>query len=145
MNRKGLTAIVDAMFFIALIGIATLMVTVIFSDNDMDIEDPSDTCRKLFGSYIDSDEVGYKGMTMGVCSVSELTASSILLGDGIMEEYLKTFLDRVYPWNGAYRLYAEVDGKKMVLGTGEGKAVSGYTCTYPVWYTTDIRITLQVY
>ena len=103
LNRKGFTGVVDAMFFIALIGIA---VAVLAGGTAQDIEDGR------------------------IHPVADLTAASVAAGDGSAETYFGRLLDGVFGRPGAYLMTIGFGGDSVSVGSGGGTETYGFSSDY---------------
>lgn len=143
MNRKGFTAIVDAGFFIVLIGIAvTLLSQAVTVDTENDIEELSDICDTVFNSRISTHDAGYEGDDR-IMAFSDIAAASVKLGDGKAGEYVRSILDRLYPWENAYSVKIVYEGCEQIInGSIDGR--TAVTRTYPVEFGGEILVTVSL-
>lgn len=82
MNRRGFTAIMDAGFFIILIGVAVLILSQSGASTEQEkIQDISESCDIIFESKVKSTDFGFEGDER-VMALFDLTAASLSLEDG---------------------------------------------------------------
>lgn len=145
VNRKGFTAIIDAGFFIVLLGIAVLLLSQAgVSSEENNIQDISESCDIIFESKVKSTEFGFEGdeRIMALC---DLTAASLSLEDGNAKAYLEELLNELYPWNDAYGMqltYGEHTAEINPALTGNQIVKRSYTVafggTLEVWLTLNV-------
>ena len=87
MNRRGFTAIMDAGFFIILIGLAVILLSQSGATTEQnDVQDITESCDIIFESKVISTDFGYAGDER-VMALFDLTAASLSLHDGKAEAY----------------------------------------------------------
>ena len=88
LNRKGFTGVVDAMFFIALIGIAVAVLAGgTAQEGYVPDYDASSFCDEAFRSKVTCAEFGMDIEDGRIHPVADLTAASVAAGDGSAETY----------------------------------------------------------
>ena len=147
LNRRGITAVVDAMFFIILIGMAVSVIShTIQEDVQLSRSDhPSDVCDAVFMSDITADDYGFDSSDGKIMSVADLTAISVASGDDRSKAYLEGILDELYPWKDAYTLTVAYGDSICTLGTGYGVPSEGCTAEYALSFGGSLRVHLDVY
>ena len=147
MNRKGFTALVDAAFFIALIGIATTIIvqTIDTGDADPDVQNPSSVLDEVFDGKVRYTDLGIEIDTNLKASMPRVAYVSLALEDGRFEEYVTRILDTVYPWENAYHL--TVQSSKGSIEAGDEGTEVWMTCekTYQTGFSDDLRVVLTLY
>ena len=147
MNRKGFTALVDAAFFIALIGIATTVIvhTVDTGEADPDVQSPSSVLDEVFNGKVRYTDLGIDIETSLKASMPRVAYVSLALEDGRFEEYIERILDTVYPWENSYHL--TVQSSKGSIEVGEKGTEAWITCekTYETGFSDDLRVCLTIY
>ncbi len=123
MNRKGLTAMADAMIFITLI---TLAFTVIYSlgmeKDGPEVQDASEILDLL----LDSETVADIGDGPVKMKIYQGLVYSLYVECGTDRE-VTNILDSHFMRDGSYRLTVEQGGKTVVLGHGGG--IPSSACT----------------
>ncbi len=143
MDRKGFTAIMDAGFFIILIGIAVILLSQSGSANDKnEIQDISESCDIIFGSKVSSEDFGFAGDDR-VISLSDLVSASLLLDDGKAETYLKQILNDLYPWQNAYGLEIMYEGHSLLINSN-GNGEQCVKRTYTVEFGGTLGVVLKI-
>jgi len=144
MNRKGFTAVMDAVFVIILLSMASALILQADFGGADDRRTAADTCDIIFESKMSQTVFGY-GPDDRVMKVSDLAAASIDLGDGRISGFLRNTMDSIYPWEGAYCLILEHDGGRLELNRYDPDYTEKTVRTYPVEYGGELRVTLAVY
>ncbi|MCL1978879.1 MAG: hypothetical protein FWG60_01800 [Methanomassiliicoccaceae archaeon] len=142
-NRRGITAMVDAMIFIIILGIA---VSAMFSlsGGDLKENDASSISDIVFSSklracdLIDTEE-------SGLISMPDIIAFRILTGEGCATEYIEGILDSLMKRPGSFSLDIDYQGNTIKIGSGKGDAISGSVKEYTVTYGGSVRADLRFY
>lgn len=100
MNRKGFTAIMDAVFFVILVSIA---VTAIAHGTDNPQESPVDTesFDAVMATYVRLGDLSYPDGDR-VMKITDLWALSMVAGDGKVTEFVGRCFDAMFPWEDGY-------------------------------------------
>jgi hypothetical protein len=142
-DGKGITAMVDAMIFIVIMGIAVSALFA-FGGGEPAENDAASVSDKIFSSklkmcdLIDTDETGLVG-------IPDMVAFHILTGEGDAVLYIESVLDSLTQRPGSYSLEIEYRGSTVMIGTAKGEAVSGSVREYTVTYGGVIRADLRFY
>ena len=122
LNRKGFTGVVDAMFFIALIGIAVAVLAGgTAQEGYVPDYDASSFCDEAFRSKVTCAEFGMDIEDGRIHPVADLTAASVAAGDGSAETYFGRLLDGVFGRPGAYLMTIGFGGDSVSVGSGGGR------------------------
>ncbi|MCL2295551.1 MAG: hypothetical protein FWC29_00500 [Methanomassiliicoccaceae archaeon] len=142
-NKKGMTAMVDAMIFIVVLGIA---VSALFAYSG---EEPVSTDATSVSESIFSAKLHICDLTeiddSGLISMPDAVAFSILTGDKKAIEYIKSILDSLTHRPKAYCLTIDYRGETVKIGETGGDPVSGSTKEYTVTYGGSITVDLKFY
>ncbi|WP_400219889.1 hypothetical protein [Methanomethylophilus alvi] len=131
LNRKGFTGVVDAMFFIALIGIAVAVLAGgTAQEGYVPDYDASSFCDEAFRSKVTCAEFGMDIEDGRVHPVADLTAASVAAGDGSAETYFGRLLDGVFGRPGAYLMTIGFGGDSVSVGSGGGTETYGFSSDY---------------
>ncbi|MCQ2079885.1 MAG: hypothetical protein MJZ38_07525 [archaeon] len=135
----------DAVMFIALIGIAVTILCQAGSDEQGDVgPDVSETLDALFESKIDSELLGFETDNR-VMKISDVVALSVGHGRTYGLDYIRECLDRMYPWTTAYGLSLEYGSSVLDWSMHADESSSRVTRTYPVEYGGELVVTLVLY
>ncbi|MCL1811601.1 MAG: hypothetical protein FWG41_05230 [Methanomassiliicoccaceae archaeon] len=140
---RGMTAMVDAMIFIIVMGIAISALFAFTGDKPMgndalSVSDNIFSAKLKVNDFIETDESGLIGMP-------DMAAFYILTGEGNALEYIQSILDSLTQRPGSYSLKMEYRGEAVTIGNGEGESVSGSVKEYAVTYGGTIRVDLRFY
>jgi hypothetical protein len=142
-NRKGLTAMVDAMIFIVIIGLAVSAMFAL-SNNNLEANDASAVSDAVFTAKVrmcdmmDTEE-------SRLVSIADMTAYYILTGKGNVMDYIQSILDSLMQRPGSYLLNLSYRDTTVTIGTGHGDMVSGYIRDFTVTYGGTITADLEIY
>ncbi|MDR2698444.1 MAG: hypothetical protein LBB30_02035 [Candidatus Methanoplasma sp.] len=142
-DKKGMTAMVDAMIFIVIMGMAVSAMFSFGGENPVP-NDASSVSDCIFSSklrmcdLVDTEE-------SGPVSIPDMAAFYILTGEGKTAGYLESILDSLFQRPGSYRLDIEYQGSTMTVGSGKGEAVSGSVKEFAVTYGGSIRTELRIF
>lgn len=144
MNRKGITAIMDAAFFIILIALAVSLLSQ-YSEGTVDHDNGlADNCENLMLSELLPGDIGYEG-EWGLMKFTDLWAVSLTLKDGRGTEFAELYLSEMYPWADTYGLMVSYGDASEISGkTGNGWKES-VTRSYPVTFGGEIVLTVYLY
>ena len=142
-DNRGMTAMVDAMIFIVIMGLA-ISAMFAFSGGEPAANDASSISDSIFSSklrtcdLVDTDDSGLIGMP-------DIAAFHILTGEGKAADYLGNILDSLLQRPNSYRLDIEYQGCTITIGSGDGDAVSGAVKEFAVTYGGSIRTELRIF
>jgi len=142
-NKKGLTAMVDAMIFIVILGLAASAMFA-FNGDDPEPNDASSITDSIFSSklracdVIDTNDSRLIGMP-------DIAALCILTEDDNIKDYLGSILDSLLQRPGSYSLSIDYMGESVTIGSGKGEAVSGSVKEFIVTYGGTITVDLNIY
>ena len=141
-NKRGMTAMMDAMIFIVVMGMAVAAVFA-FSGGESATNDASTITDSLFSAklrtcdLIDTDETV-------LVSIPDMIAFYVLTNEGDVMDYLADILDSLMQRPDSYLLMIDYGGRTVSVGSGKGGPISGsvkeFTVTYGGMITTDLRI-----
>lgn len=140
MNRKGLTAIADAMVFIVLITLAfTVICTMSVEKDGPEVQNASE----ILDILLDSDTVADIGDgPVGMKIYKGLVYS--MYADCGTDREVTGILDSHFMRNDSYRLTVEQGGNTFSLGSGAGTPVSACTRELTAPYFTAVY-TLEIF
>lgn len=145
LNRRGFTGVVDAMFFIMLIGIAVALLSSAVPDAPQEPEaDASAFCDAAFRSKVTGEEFGMDTGDGRTYPVVDLTAASLSVGDGAAASYFGKLLDGVFERPGSYLMTLDFGGNAASVGSGGGREASGFSGDYASRYGT-LHVELHLY
>jgi len=142
-NKKGLTAMVDAMIFIVIMGLAVSAMFA-FNSNDSAANDASVISDSIFSAklrtcdLVDMNESRIVGMP-------DMVAFYILTGEGKVAEYIESILDSLTQRPGSYCLDLTYHGSTVTIGSEKGDPVSGSVKEFTVTYGGTVRADLRLY
>jgi hypothetical protein len=123
-NKKGLTAMVDAMIFIVIMGILVAAMFSVSDNEDYTMNEASEVSDQLFSAKVRISDILEEQDSL-VITITDLLAASIVIGDDSAPEYVKAILDSLTERPGAYRLNLSYRDTALTIGTGDGIPVSG--------------------
>lgn len=144
MNRKGITAIVDAAVFIVLISLAVTLLSQYSEDSEEHDSRLAETCDGLMAAELRTDDLGYWSLP-GQMKFTDIWGISLMFGDRKGTEFTERCFDAIYPWADTYGFqvaygdYSEISGK-----TGDGWRES-VTRTYPLIFGGELTLTVYLY
>jgi len=142
-DKKGLTAMVDAMIFIVVIGLAVSAMFA-FCSEDPVANDASSIIDSIFSAklrtcdLVDTDD-------SRLISMTDMTAFYILTDEGRAMDYLESILDSLMQRPDSYCLDVTYQGKDVHIGSGKGDPVSGSVKEFTVTYGGAVRTHLKIY
>ncbi|MCK9323058.1 MAG: hypothetical protein M0P07_03775 [Candidatus Methanomethylophilaceae archaeon] len=143
-NKKGITAIVDAMIFIIIISLAVAALYANTGDEEFIMNDASDVSNQLLSSdFRISDLMNTNDSS--VVSLTDLLAAAVVTGDSSITDYIVTVLDALTERPDSYLLNLKYSGKVISLGTGDGNPVSGYITNSTVTFGGTLTFELYLY
>jgi hypothetical protein len=142
-NKKGMTAMVDAMIFIVVMGMV-VSVMFAFSGGEPVQDDTSAVSDSIFTSKLKVCDV-LETDESGLVSVTDMSAFYILTGEGRIAEYIEDVLDSLFQRPDSYRVEISYLGGTVTVGNGKKDAVSSSHKEYTVTYGGTIEVDLRVY
>lgn len=142
-NRKGLTAMVDAMIFIVIMGLAVSAVFA-FGGDEPAANDASSISDSIFSAklktcdLVETDDSRLIGMP-------DMVAFCILTGEGRVVSYIECILDSFMQRPGSYRMDIDYNGNTISVGSGDGYPVSGSVKEFAVTYGGTVKAELRLY
>ena len=142
-NKKGMTAMVDAMIFIVVMGLA-VSAMFMFTSNEPVPDDASRVPDKIFTSKLRSCDV-IDTEESGIVNVSDMVAFYFLTGEGKIMQYIKGIMDSLMQRPGSYRLDISYKGSSISIGSGTGDPLSSYHKEYGVTYGGTVKADLMIF
>ncbi|MDR0309722.1 MAG: hypothetical protein LBH88_03070 [Candidatus Methanoplasma sp.] len=142
-NRKGLTAMVDAMIFIVVIGLA-VSAFFAFSGDESAPNDASAISDSIFSAKVRINDTVDTQET-GLVSLPDMAAFHIMTGDGSVMDYIESIMESLMQRPDSYSLSIEYSDNTVTIGRDKGDAVSGSVKEYTVTYGGSIRVDLRLY
>jgi len=143
MNGRGMTAIVDAMAFIMVMGI---VISVAFNISNEDLEigpDASKISETILYSTIRMTDL-HADAEPTLIGISDLIAVSMRTGDDAVFDYIKNVLNAHLSDPARYRMDFEYGDMKMGLGSGFGIPLSESTMNVSIVYGGSLKVTLSL-
>lgn len=101
MDRRGMSAVADAVMFIMLISIAAGMMAAWQShDGEPDLTEPSEIVETVFAGRVAYSDLGIEGSPGGIAPMNRVAYVSLGNGDGRFADLLEKALAHVYQWEG---------------------------------------------
>ena len=148
MDRKGLTGIVDAMFFIIIMEAALAVVVLADGSEDSDAEDASEIADAVMMGNITMADFGMEDSDGRPYPVPDLIAVSLSRNDGMAERWLSETMCQIFPRVSDFHIDAEYvhpDGRVIPFAAGDGNGpVSSYTGTYRPTLGGEITLRLEI-
>ncbi len=147
MNRRGMTAIADAVFCVILIGISAniLMISQAEPPDDGDVQDPGQVLDRLFSGKMEYSDIGVEVEYEGTVGMNRIAYVSLCKEDGRFMEYASGILGEVYPWEGSYRLIVGWDGETAAAGCDGDEPWKSASRTYFTGLSGELAVTLEVF
>ncbi|MCL2032597.1 MAG: hypothetical protein FWG96_04960 [Methanomassiliicoccaceae archaeon] len=142
-NKKGMTAMVDAMIFVVVMGLAVSAIFA-FSGGEPAPDDASAVCDGIFTAKLRTNDILETEET-GLVSVTDMAAFYILTGEGTIIRYIESVLGSLLRKPDSYRLDISYQGSTVSIGNGAGDAVSSSHKEYVVTYGGSITADLRIY
>jgi hypothetical protein len=142
-SKKGMTAMIDAMIFIVVMGLAVATLCYIQNDNDYE-NDASDIIDRLFHSKMRIDDVMNEDDSK-IMPLSDLVAASVIIGDGAAASYLEETMDCLMNRPDSYSMRIVYKGIETSIGSGEGIPTSSTSRDIIVLYGDALHIELDLY
>ena len=143
LKNNGMTAMIDAMIFIVIMGLA---VTAVFAlDNaENGAYDASSISEGIFTAKMRTNDL-IDAEDSALVGIPDLVAVYILTGRGEVMDYIKDILDSVSNREGSYLMTIEYQGRTVSVGTGKGEPLSSSVKEFTVTYGGAIRTSLSMY
>ena len=142
-SKKGMTAMIDAMIFIVVMGLAVAALCYYYEDNSNE-NDASDIVDRLFHSKITIDDIMDENDSK-IMPLSDLVAASMVIGDGAAASYLEKVMDCLMNRPDSYLMHIVYRGIETNIGTGDGIPVSSTSRDIIVLYGDALHIELHLY
>jgi hypothetical protein len=142
-SKKGMTAMIDAMIFIVVMGLAVAALCYIQDDRNSE-NDASDIVDRLFHSKMRIDDIIEENDSK-VMPLSDLVAASMIIGDGAAASYLEETLDCLMNRPDSYSMRIVYKGIETNIGSGEGIPTSSTSRDIIVLYGDALHIELCLY
>ncbi|MDD4222298.1 MAG: hypothetical protein WCQ63_01750 [Methanomethylophilus sp.] len=143
-DRRAITAVVDAMIFIILMGLAVAVISLTDGPPPGPTQEAADVADAVFLGNATPAEYGLDA-DGGAYTIADLTAASLTLDDGSAETFLTQVLDAACGRPNTYSLTVTAPGGTLTLGSGCGTPVSGYKTDYLLTYGGDLHVVLELY
>lgn len=143
-KKNGMTAMVDAMIFIVVIGIAVSAMCAHYGNGDPASNEASDISEKIFSAkfrfcdIVDTEETRLIGMPDAV-------AFHLLTGDSSVIDYLEDVFRSLTQRSDSFFFAAEYDGESFSFGNKTDNAVSSSIREYTVTYGGTVSIEIILY
>jgi hypothetical protein len=142
-NKKGMTAMVDAMIFIVVLGLAVSAMFA-FTGSEPAPDNASRISDNIFTSKLRSCDV-INTEESGLVNVSDMVAFYFLTGEGNIMQYIKSIMDSLMQRPGSYRLEITYGKSSISIGSGTGDPISSYHKEYNVTYGGIVKADLMIY
>jgi hypothetical protein len=143
-NRKGLTAMVDAMIFMVIMGILVVAMFSISNDEEYVMNEASEVSDQLFSAKLRISDIMDEEDSL-IVPLTDLLAASIIIKENSVSEYVRSVLDSLTERPGAYRLNLSYRDTTMTIGTGDGVPISGCERNLTVTYGGTLLTELLLY
>ena len=143
-NKKGLTAMVDAMIFIVVMGLAVSALLYLQGSDEETRGESGEIVDNLFSTKIRMDDLIEYGDS-SIISLTDMLAASMVIGDDSIKDYLETVMTSLRGIPGSYSMSIEYQGIRLELGTGDGVPISSSTKEFVVLYGDVMRIGLNLF
>jgi len=143
-SKKGLTAMVDAMIFIIIMGLAVSALFYIQNETQTTDADAKDILDNIFTAKIRTDDLIEDGDSK-IVSLTDMVAVSLMTESKDAIDYIEEIMDRLTERPGSYSLHLEYKGIHLELGTGEGVPISTAIKDIVVLYGDILRVELALY
>ncbi len=140
MNRRGFTAIMDAMFFIVILSFAVTAMCQMHEDTDPVNDKLYDSCDALMQLRMYPSDIGY-GSDHRAMKFSDLWALSVSASDGKGTAVAEECLGRLFP-QGDWYMTVTYDGKTETAGKAGMDWSQSVVRSYKVEYGGEITLVL---
>jgi len=129
-GKKGMVAVMDAMLFIVILGLA---VSAIFAYTADPGEEPlaERIHRDIFATELRVNDV-FDVNDSRVVSIDYIIAANLASGEGDLESYLYDLLRSMVPISHGFELICEYRGSVLTISEGEGTISSSCSSERPV-------------
>ena len=142
-DKKGLTAMVDAMIFIVIMGLA-FSAMFAFGGGEPAANDASSISDNIFSAKLRTCDL-VETDDSRLISVPDMVAFFILTGEGQVIDYIESVLDSLMKRPNSYSLDIDYQGSMISIGGGKGDPVSGSAKEFTVTYGGAIKADLRIY
>ena len=142
-DKKGITAMVDAMIFIVVLGIAIIALLHFQGTNDTNGE-ASEVIEELFSIKLHSEDAVSDGDSK-VLSLTDLIAASFIMDDDGVMSYISEVMDRLTERPGSYHISISYGDHTCTIGYGSGISVSTASKDAVALYGDTLHMTLELY
>jgi hypothetical protein len=142
-NKKGMTAMIDAMIFIVIIGIAVSAIFALTGDEPA-ANDASSISDSIFSAKLRTCDL-VETDDSRLVSMPDMMAFYILTGEGDAANYIESILDSLMQRPHSYSLSICYSGNTIVIGDGLGDAVSSSVKEFTVTYGGTVTANLSLY
>jgi len=142
-----MTAIVDAVFCIMLIGIAAnvLVLTGGGGGNGDEVQEPGQVIERIFSGSMEYSDIGTEVEYEGTVGMNRIAYISLCKDDGRFMAYACGIVSEIYPWLDSYRLTISWSDGTETGGSGDGDAWMSAERTYYNGFSGYISVTLEVF
>lgn len=134
----------DAVFFIAILGIAVTLLSQAETDGDeRNFQDPGEVCAALFESRVNPADFGYGNLKPTM--LSDLCAASLTMGDGKIMQYVSGTLNNLYPWQNSVCVILNYNGHTEKTGTVSDEYTRHCETEYDVEYGGKLTVSVYLY
>jgi len=145
-DRQGITATVDAMIFIVLMGLAVTAITLADEQPaELPRQEAAELSDAVFLGSITAAEFGLPVEGTRVYAIADLTAASLQLGDDTAATYLAQLLDIACGHPAAYRLICSYENTTIYVGIGGSALLSGFEGDYRLEYGGMLHVRIQLF
>ena len=143
-DRRGITALADAMIFIVIMSMA-FSALYLYEDDDVDVgNSASDITDAVFYSKMKLKDIMDTDDSK-IVSITDLIAASMVTDNKSVFNYLEELMETVNGRPDSYRLTMTYGEKERCLGSGDGIPISGCTSEFTVKYGGTLIISLDVF
>jgi hypothetical protein len=142
-DKKGITAMVDAMIFIVILGIAIIALLHFQGTNDTNGE-ASEVIEELFSIKLHSKDVMNDGDSK-VLSLTDLIAASFIMDNDSVISYISEVMDRFTGRPGSYHISISYGDHARTIGDGSGIPISTASKDAVALYGDVLHMTLELY
>ncbi|MDR1405031.1 MAG: hypothetical protein LBJ20_05650 [Candidatus Methanoplasma sp.] len=141
-NRKGITAMVDAMMFIVVMGLAVSALFA-FGGEDIQNEDASSVSDSIFSAklrirdFLETDD-------SKLVSMPDMVAFGILTGDNTVFDYIENIMNSLMQRPYSYCMEIEYNGSSVTIGRLHGDAVSSSAKEFTATYGGSVAVFLSI-
>lgn len=143
-KRTGITAMVDAMIFIVVMGLAVTALCAYDDNENVISNEASSISEELFSSnlrmcdFIETDDTR-------LVSMPDMVVFGIITGETTILEHIGTILRSLTQRTDAFFLNAEYKGDSISIGNSGGVPISSSIKEYTVTYGGTVKVNLVLY